>query len=121
MSGASYRVDANLLKGDWWILLLLVFDIGLGLWALPRMPAQAPLIWSAGGPRLFGPAWAGAFWPAIVAVLAYLYQLVGPLTIKKMAVMAAHPSAHRKLRGLLVAALTFFQMAMIYMTLSYYV
>jgi len=101
LSGGTYRVDARLLAGDWWILLLLAADAAFGFWAWSRLPARVPTHWGLDGqPDGWGPSWLNALLIPATAIFLYLLVLLLPLIDPRRRNYALFPGVLRLLRFL---------------------
>ena len=105
---APYRVDAETLRKDAPVLVLIALDVAFGFFAWSRMPARVPIHWGASGEvNGWGPAWVNAFLPPGIAVLVFLTFLYIPLIDPQHRNYAAFAGALRALRLLVVGFLVF--------------
>lgn len=103
-----YRVDAETLRKDAPILVLLALDALFGAFTWSVMPARVPIHWSAAG-RVdgWGPSWVNAFLVPAIAVFVYVLLLTIPLIDPSRRNYGAFAGSLRALRLLLVAFLVF--------------
>jgi uncharacterized membrane protein len=105
---APYRVDAEMLRKDVPVLVLLALDVAFGLAAWNFMPARVPTHWGASGQvNGWGPSWVNAFLPPGIAVLLYLTFLFIPLIDPHRINYGAFAGSLRALRLLVVGFLVF--------------
>ena len=120
LSDGTYRVDARLLAGDWWILLLLAADAAFGVWAWSRLPARVPTHWGLDGqPDGWGPAWVNALLIPATAIFLYLLVLLLPLVDPRRRNYALFPGVLRLLRFLAPAVMVVLHVLAVRASLGY--
>lgn len=98
----SYRVDRKLLLGDLPLLVVLLADLGFGVWALPRLPERVPIHWNlAGEADRLGAAWPHAVVPPLVGLACWALVLLFPLADPLRKNYARFPGTLKLVRWLL--------------------
>ncbi len=118
-SEPAYRIDRALLRGDVPLLAVLLADIGVGLWAMPRLPERVPVHWNiAGEADRFGPAWENALLMPAIALVLWLVLLVLPLADPLKKNYVRFPETLKLFRWLLPLMIVAFHLVVTFGTLG---
>lgn len=103
MAAENSPVQREPMRKEWPLLLLLLADLALMLWALPQMPREVPIHWNIQGEvDDYGPGWVNAVLPAALAWVLYLGTRYLPLIDPKRAAYDKFSGSMRLIRWSLV-------------------